>query len=248
MNYNIEDFTEEKYRELLRLAKLKYKFISYSDIEMNGKNILWRHDIDLSVHRSYKLALIEKNEGVVATYFIHLHNNFYNFFELEILNLVKEIVFMGHEVGLHFDPLFYNLQYGEDKKMFEKYLAFEKRIVEEMIGQEIKVFSFHNPETGKWINEERHVIENMVNTYSRYLKENYYYCSDSNGYWRHSRLRDILEQSKPDKIQVLTHPGWWTPQPMTPRERVTRCIEGRATKQHLKYDELLKEMGRNNVK
>ena len=47
----------------------------------------------------------------------------------------------------------------------------------------------------------------MINAYAKYFKDNVEYCSDSNGYWRHQRLENFLN-NKHDKIQVLTHPVW----------------------------------------
>lgn len=73
------------------------------------------------------------------------------------------------------------------------------------------------------------------------------YVSDSNGYWRYQRLSDVLENSENEKLHILTHPEWWTPEIMPPRERISRCIEGRSAKQHAIYDEALRKAGRLNV-
>ena len=62
------------------------------------------------------------------------------------------------------------------------------------------------------------------------------------------RLRDVLEAAEDEKLQVLTHPGWWVSEPVSPRARIARCIEGRATKAALRYDRALAEMGRENVR
>ena len=56
MNYYFDDFTEDNYRQLIKLAKSNYNFIKYEDYNKKGKNLLWRHDIDFSVHRALKLA------------------------------------------------------------------------------------------------------------------------------------------------------------------------------------------------
>jgi hypothetical protein len=51
-----------------------------------------------------------------------------------------------------------------------------------------------------------------------------------------------------ERLQVLTHPEWWVPEPMSPRERVARAIDGRARRQHARYDEIMKAMRRENVR
>ena len=44
------------------------------------RQIIWRHDIDMSVHRAYSLAKLERGLGVKSTFFILPHSEFYNFF------------------------------------------------------------------------------------------------------------------------------------------------------------------------
>lgn len=244
--YNQEDFTEENYRSLLQLAKQKYCFIAYDQYRSDGSNILWRHDIDFSVHRALKLATIEAEEGVKATYFIHLHNESYNALEAEVAKCIHKIVDMGHDIGLHFDPSFYILDNCNLDK-FEFYLKMEQQLLETIFGKRIRAFSFHVPEVGKWVDVKQEIIGGLINAYSSYLGENYGYCSDSNGYWRFKRLEDVLREAKEEKLQVLTHPEWWVPSVMSPRDRITRCIDGRAAKQHKWYDAAMQSMGRKNI-
>lgn len=245
MNYYFEDFTEEGYRYLLRLAKMKYHFIGYEDYKNGGRNIIWRHDIDLSVHRAFRLAKIEAEEGVKSTYFIHLHSEFYNALEYEIRNLIKNIISLGHFVGLHFDPNFYGINI-EQIDLFDFHILKEKELLERLFDQKIKVFSFHNPEQGQWINFCEDECHGMLNTYGECFK-NYGYCSDSNGYWRFRRLTDVLKEAD-GNYQILTHPGWWTPEAMSPRDRISRAINGRADAQHKKYDFFINDYGRENIR
>lgn len=247
MDYYKEDFTEKNYRKLIKQAKVNYNFITYDALKSHGKNVLWRHDVDFSVHRAVKLAHIEAQEGVISTFFIHLHNESYNVLEMGVAKKIYEIIELGHDIGLHFDPNFYSLMNMEMSKL-NNYLNMEKEILEKIFGVKIKAFSFHNPDVGNWLQVENTIVAGLINTYSADIKEKYSYCSDSNGYWRFRRLEDVLHDAKEEKLQVLTHPEWWVPEVMTPRERITRCIEGRARNQHEWYDKLLLEMGRENVR
>ncbi len=38
--------------------------------------MLWRHDVDHSLNRAYRLAEIEEEFGIKATYFIHIQSGF----------------------------------------------------------------------------------------------------------------------------------------------------------------------------
>lgn len=241
------DFTEKHYRELLRLTKAEYRFVFYNEFRSSERIVLWRHDLDHSIHRALRLAQIEAEEGVKTTYFVHLHNNYYNWWKRDIADKLKEIQAMGHQLGLHFDPAFYQGRMNNGKDIIRR-LAWEKQVLEMEFNQKIEVFSFHNPEVvGNWLNYESDRVAGMINTYGRTLKTNFTYCSDSNGYWRFERLWDVLNKAAADRLQVLTHPGWWQERPMHPRERVFRNIYGQAESTMRLYDTNLASVGRTNL-
>ncbi len=241
--YYFKDFTEESYQRLLKNAKINYNFICYGEYNKSGKNIILRHDIDFSVHRAYKLAILEAQQNIRATYFVSLHSDYYNLFEKEIVELIAKIIAMGHEIGLHFDPVFYDHVSGN----LTKYLTWEKTILEKLFKQPIYVFSIHNPDVGHWLDVNKKKIGGMLNAYSACFKENYHYCSDSNGYWRFERIGDVFKEAKEIKLHILIHPEWWTPRAISPRQRIFRCIDGRARKQRTRYRALLKNWGRKDI-
>lgn len=247
MNYRFEDFTETEYRKLLRLAKANWELISFTDYRKPGKVCLWRHDIDFSVHRAYRLAQIEAEEGIRATYFIHFHSKFYNALEDEVAERISKIQALGHMLGLHFDPQFYATAMNRRSEVLEQ-MEFERGIMRNVFKTEVHAFSIHIPDLSDWSSINTDEVNGMVNAYGPHIKSNYCYCSDSNGYWRFLRLKDVLEAAGDEKLHVLTHPEMWTPEPMSPRARVTRCIEGRAARQHQWYDDILARAGRDNVR
>jgi hypothetical protein len=241
------EFTELYYRNLLQIAKKNYNFTSFCNYKSEESIILWRHDVDFSVHRSLELAKIEQDEGVRSTFFIYLHSEFYNVFELEVTHCIREIIKAGHEIGVHFDPAYYEgkIKSYED---LEDLLSYEKRLLEEIFKIEVKVFSFHNPDIGDWLKFDDEIIAGMVNTYSHHFKNNFGYCSDSNGYWRYEQLVDVLEKREQSQLQVLTHPGWWTPENIPPMERVYRAVLGRSNNVLFKYHQTLEKVGRLNCR
>lgn len=236
------EFTEAGYRELLRIAKGHYAFSWFGDYRTaEAGSVLWRHDLDFSVHRALALARIEAEEDVRATYFLSLHSPFYNALEGAVTVLVDEILGLGHELGVHFDPTFH-----AGRRDFEQALAGERGLLAELFGREPVAFSLHNPDVAGWA-DERDEIAGMVNAYGAYLRSEWGYASDSNGYWRFLPLREVLESGEHERLHVLTHPEWWVPGPLSPRERVSRAIDGRAAHQHERYDRAVASMGRTNV-
>lgn len=241
--YHYADFTRGNYRQLLKLAKERFSFSSFEDYSKHDNFILWRHDIDFSVHSAYALAKIEAEEGISSTFFIHLHNEFYNAFEKEITELLKEILKLGHRAGLHFDCHFYSIK---NEKELEANLKFEKEILEKLLNTDIRVFSFHNT-TEEILSYNKDSYSGMINTYNRFFREKVGYCSDSNGYWRFKRLEDELTLGDNMTLQVLTHPAWWQEEILSPKQRIWRSIDGRAEKIKKYYDNTLKRMGRENI-
>ncbi len=242
--YHFAYFTEKNYRKLLKLAKKNYAFKFFNSYS-KPPYVLWRHDVDCSVHRGLSLAKIEKELGVKSTYFFHLHSPYYNLLEEASHYRVKKILALGHEIGLHFELPFYpKIKTKNDLK--EK-LKFEKELVDDFFSVNVKVFSFHNPEFANALKFDDDKIAGMINTYGKTIRKNNYYCSDSNGYWRFKRLEDVLKEHQESTLHVLTHPEWWQKQAMSPKERLYRCIEFRAKRNIETYNRGMKLLGRKNI-
>ena len=231
------------------MAKENYAFISVEDYrqEHSQKVIINRHDLDSSVHRAAKISAIEKEEGVSSTYFVYLHSSFYNAYEKGIVRLLKDIVSNGHEIGIHYEPWFYGIDIGMDEE-FERHLKLERDMLEALLEVQIGAFSFHNPDRGGWTAFSDDTVCGLINMYSGYFKEHYGYCSDSDGHWRYRRLFDVLSEAGDIRLQILTHPEWWTPSVMKPRDRILRCAQGRLNSSMRQHDETMSEMGRVNDK
>ena len=245
--YCEEDFTEAAYEELLDQVTERYRFIDFSAAwTAEEPSVLWRHDIDFSVHRARRLALMEAERGVKATYFVLLGCRFYNVFEARSLDQLRQIVLDGHCVGLHFDPSVL-AEEANNQRTVEERIAWEAGVLERLIGQPIGAVSIHNPDPAlPWLNLER--LGGLVNAYGAALHEQYSYVSDSNGIWRHRRLMDVVVQDAPPHLYALTHPAWWVPDPMPARARIRRAVEGRARSAMQDYDEELVRYGRPNVR
>jgi hypothetical protein len=241
--YHFSDFTRSNYRRLLRLAREQYVFRTFSDYQPDERFVLWRHDVDFSMHAARKLADIEAEEGITATYFLHLHSEFYNLFEKDVVECVKVVAASGHALGLHFDTHFYDVS---DTLELERLIALEREFLETVFGIQIGALSFHIASPFTQACRQR-TYAGLVSANSGYLQSEVGYCSDSNGYWRFRRLEDVLRHGDHPRLQVLTHPEMWQETVMSPKERVARCIEGRAEKTRAWYERTLRTGRRENV-
>lgn len=240
-------FTEAAYRDLVGLARDRYPFLSFRDAGSAAAGVLWRHDIDVSVHRALALARIEHALGVRATYFVHLHSVFYNSFEDAIATRLRAIAGLGHEFGVHFDPHFYGLA-PEGGAALSSAVAAEADAIASLVGSKVVAVSFHDPDKHGGTVAGDDEIAGLVSAYGRTIRERFGYCSDSNGYWRFAPLAEELSRGRHARLQVLTHPEWWVPEPMSPRERIARAIDGRAAAIAAGYDRTLAALGRENLR
>jgi hypothetical protein len=245
--YRFDDFTESAYKVCLSVAQKKYEFIRFVDYQSSGKLCLWRHDVDLSPQRGLALAKIEADSSINSTFFVHFHSDYYNLLEGEVVQLVKAIHTLGHDIGLHFDLAFYqgSIQSSAD---LEPLLIFEKNILEKTLGINVQSFSFHNPIAHPDIRIGDEMLGGMVNAYSDFIKEKFSYCSDSFCYWRYKRLLDVLENEDNQYLQILTHPECWSKQALSPYKRILRAINGRRDKTISKYLSRSQKFGRKIIR
>jgi len=241
--WHFEDFTEASYRRIVEAAAGRYAFEPFGT-STGEAHVLWRHDVDYSVHRAVALARLEAELGVRATYFLSLHSDLYNLLEPAVHARAREIVALGHWLGLHFDAGFYA---DRSQPALAQRVAWEARLLSETLEATVRAVSLHNPSVSATEEVDAEEFGGVVHAGARSVRDRYSYVSDSNGYWRFERLPDLLETGAHERLHVLTHPEWWQPEPMSPRARILRCIEGRGSAAEKTYDELLETHNRVNV-
>lgn len=241
-----DEFTEAGFRALLRsLNERNYRFAGYGDVS-GDRHVIWRHDVDASMHRAAALARIEAEHGTKAVYFLNPHCEFYNLLEPAITALALDIARLGHDIGLHFDAGAHGVDRW-DKAALDRALAREKALLESVIEAPVKSVSWHNPDLSNLLEFDADEIDGMANAYGRRMRADYVYCSDSNGYWRFKPMQEVIAEGH-DRLHLLTHPEWWTPESLSPSERIDRAIAGRARSVRAGYDDVLKRGGRTNIK
>lgn len=228
--YLFDDFTLENYQRLIKLAIEKgFQFLVFSDeFESHRKDILWRHDVEFEPDVALKMAVIEKNLGVKANYFFQIHSQYYNLFDAHYTEVFHKILNLGHNVGLHFDSHYYNI---EDESQLNKYIKLDCDYFEAVLGVKIDSYSFHN--TNAFTQScQKYTYGGLINVYSTFFKEKYKYCGDSLGYWRFDRLEDVLNDDGVMHLQVLTHDANWTEEILSPRKRVRKFVDDKAVRMY----------------
>lgn len=239
MNY--PNFTYTDYLKLIRLLKEYYEFRVFDetlirDIINIKKTILLRHDIDYSIESALNMAKIEYQEGILATYFILPDSLFYNLLEPEQINKVKDIIKMGHKVGLHFDIGAYCTL--SEQQQIEK-IQFFKNFMENLLETPITSISYHNPVIQGLEKLDRSLtLHGLINCYSNILAETFVYRSDSMCHFRDQQLIDNILQGKYENLQLLIHPEWWTNQENTMDEKIQNVLLEKTNKLEFYFSEL----------
>lgn len=239
-------FTSEHYGTLISAAAKKFRFVRFGDdLDPTSAVALWRHDIDFSPQRALVMAQQEAGLELRATYFVQVSARYYSVFEPETAKVIRTIRELGHEIGLHFDP---EVCYDQATPTFEERLRFEAEVLGQITGSAIRIFSLHNPTTivGAALDEPFH--SGLMNASASALRSSFTYCSDSNGLWRFRPLDEVVADPEVTRLYTLTHPEWWQENEMPPRDRIRRCIEGRAEFCIRHYDDLLSANSRPNVR
>ena len=206
---------------------------------LERKDVIWRHDVEFEPDLALRMAQIEHEEGVVATYFFQLHSPYYNLFDEHYSKVFYQIKDLGHHCGLHFDCRYWDIK---DEKQLDEYITVDRQFLERNLGVEIETFSFHNttPFTQSCLEDK---YGGLINVYSSYYKEHYDYCGDSLGYWRFDRLEDRLNDDSIKHLQVLTHDGNWNDEVLSPRKRFAKLMNERAERLTEEQVEGLHQMG-----
>jgi len=209
-------FTHDGYRRLLNTALSNgYTFVDYATVIAaagEGRNDLQcvvRHDCDNDLIASRDLACIEAELGIRATYFLFLRSALYNPFSQPNRSLIDQIVARGHWLGLHFDEQAYP---GADAAQVAEMVDAEREWMKREFGTEVTVMSFHQPSQRVLQNQLK---INCLNTYDCADMSGIFYISDSNKNWKNQDPAELFRSRAHPRIQLLTHPEWWTPAPVS---------------------------------
>lgn len=206
----------QSYQALLQgFTDIGYDVRSIHDFQTDKPHLILRHDVDICLHRAYKLAQIEAEIGHRSIYYILPSSPFYNILSIENGDLVRKIAALGHEIGLHLEL--------EGDADLQKKADFEAGILSEISQSPITSLSFHRPTANaskvKFTELE---LEGYLSAYNKSLFTDIAYVSDSRGAWHYGHPLKHEAVKNRTAMQLLTHPIWWTKDALcSPEEDLT---------------------------
>ena len=196
-----------------------YCFGAFDALPARSESRPWcllRHDCDNDLAASLEMAHIEHRYGVVSTWFVMLRSPMYNVLSQPFSQRVRDILSLGHHLGLHFD------ESGVCGKDLARCVDVEREILSQEYEVPVNVISFHQP--------SRRILEgtvkfNCVNTYSSEDLFGFRYYSDSNMVLREGCPSTLLRERVYRRLQLLIHPEWWTPEECSMDEKWVRMVQ-----------------------
>ena len=214
-------FTFAYYRDILTVARRSYECCLFGDIfsaAAQGRSLLLvRHDIDLSLTHALKMAVLEHEAGVPATYYVMVGGPLYDVYAPENRSALRALLELGHEVGVH---SLAGERGGSQNDDMPAAVRAECDCLERILGQPVKSISFHRP-IPEVVRGDRFVAD-RVNAYAADLMQ--VYLADSGGRWRIPNPVAELAAPRAPITQLLVHPFWWGEQHAEPFERVSAFL------------------------
>ncbi len=176
-------FDFDHYGEILAAVREGgYRFAHFDDSPVEGTVII-RHDIDLSLDATVRMAELEHDAGASTTYLLMTESSFYNLDSREGDDAIARLRALGHRIGVHavypnapIDPRF------------------------------DPVVAWHNPEPS-WMHAP--LSDGRINVMQPPWFDPATYRSDSNQSWRSGCPHDDLRAGAFPWLQLLIHPEIW---------------------------------------
>ena len=200
-------FTPGGLASLLQEARAAgYAFLGFDESadDASAERIcLLRHDVDADPEAAALVARVEAELGIRATYFFMLRSPLYNVLGRENSRLVREVLALGHDLGLHFDVCFDD---GSGRTL-EESVELERRVLSDAFETPVRALSFHQVA----LRREPPSLEfaGLVNANDPGQLPGFEYISDSNKSARVALLGEAFREARYPRLQLLLHPLWW---------------------------------------
>jgi hypothetical protein len=124
----------------------------------------------------------------------------YNILQPENQYILRKIIKLGHEIGLHYDLETYPIGSTESRAR----LNWESEFLGKVVGAPVQTIVMHQPHKGTA--DPFHMINEYVNPHDPRYQNELLYVSDSCRAWRDETLLSCFGPNPPRRLLLLTHP------------------------------------------
>ena len=226
----MRDYTYKMYKKLIEsLVAASYTFITfeeYCEQEVRPlRFVILRHDVDRLPWNAAVMAKIENSKNIKASYYFRIAKEAYN------EDLIRRIIYLGHEAGYHYEDMDFN--HGNVDAAYKSYL---KNLTHLRQFYPVRTVCMHGSPLSKYDNRE--VWKKYDYKKDGIIGEPYFdidynqlfYITDTGRQWNNynisvrdkvnskynikindtSHLIELIEQKLlPDQLMINTHPHRW---------------------------------------
>ena len=229
----MRDFTLDTYRKFISaLTERGYRFCTLEDV--CSKNpaepyIVLRHDVDRMPDNALRMAELENELGLKATYFFRIVSNVFD------VQVIKKIASMGHRIGYHFEDL--SSAHGDIGRAVD---SFKKNLEKLREVVPVETVAMHGKPLSKYDNKKLikaidfDELNILCEPYSIVEEKGLLYLTDTGRKWNSSsNLRDkvlghvtfnvqgtlmvpeLLKKKFPERnVMINCHPERWDNRPV----------------------------------
>lgn len=214
-------FTYDHYDEIITEAKDKFEFSTFTTPPDSQRRIYLRHDVDVSLEDAVKMAQLEADHDISATYFVALNSPYYNLLNDTQIERVRKLSRLGHSIGFHVDE---RAPYVSSFDSLDGTLSKVHEFLSQLMPLD-KVISFHMPSEYEFTTTT--AIGSFINAYSKKFNNgsSVKYLSDSGRRWREGCFHEHLIDPDYHSYQVLIHPVWWNDRNLSAPELYNKLQE-----------------------
>ncbi|MBZ0154099.1 MAG: hypothetical protein K8J09_21450 [Planctomycetes bacterium] len=190
------------YRHLLERAKAKYWLPLVREVARAVPDrdlLLIRHDVDITPWSALRMAELEHSLGVHTTYYYRFHAPFYNLMAEDVIDSVRAVARMGHEVGLHYEPGFFLARDMDPVQGTRN----DIRTFEDLVGFRTHSIAQHQPAQGPVLAD---ISDEHPCAYQPALVRGMPYFGDSGFHWREGCVCTKFHHRQ---VHTLIHPHSW---------------------------------------
>ncbi len=203
-----DSFDYATYWSLLSRIAATHRIVRFADFvegEPDAPFCILRHDVDYSTRAALRLAEQEGDRGVRATYFLLAGTRYYNLLAPEHAHVARELVALGHEVGLHYDVRSFA---PFPEREWPRLLRAQATLLSELAGAPVVSVAMHQPALhGR--DPFRGTGSGFLNAYDDRFVREAVYVSDSCRAWRDGGWAMLTGGDFPPRLQLLLHPINW---------------------------------------
>ncbi|HEY0140205.1 MAG TPA: hypothetical protein VGF48_04860 [Thermoanaerobaculia bacterium] len=203
-----DSFDYATYWSLIARISATHGLVRFADLrdgDPAGPFCILRHDVDYAPAAALRLARQEAARGIRATYFLLAGTSYYNLLAPEHAHVARELVTLGHEVGLHYDVRSF-LPFPREE--WPRLLRAQAVLLGELSGEPVRSMAMHQPAL-HGDDPFRGEDHGLLNAYDERFTRGMTYVSDSCRAWRDREWAMLRSGAFPPRLHLCLHPINW---------------------------------------